>query len=99
MNTQGPVVKFLYTNHRGELRSVRVAPGGSVWFGSTEHYPQPQALFTAWDLDREAPRTYALAFVHAWNFPAPEEGEPFDTEPPATSPKGEKDDPKAGEPS
>ena len=59
-------VTFTYRNHRGIVRTVR-ALNGHVWQGSTEHHPEPQALLTAWDLDRAAWRTYALAQVIAWN--------------------------------
>lgn len=59
-------VTFIYRNHRGEERTVRVLDG-HIWHGVSAHYPEPQALLTAWDIDRAAWRTYALSRVIAWN--------------------------------
>ena len=63
-------VSFLYKNHRGVDRIVTVqASTICVWNGSTEHHKAIQPLMTAWDLDRDAERTYALRAVIAWYLP------------------------------
>lgn len=58
------IVHFTYTNHRGEVRAVRIdAATAHLWTGETECHPERQELLTAWDLDRNAERTYALRDV------------------------------------
>ncbi len=52
-------ITFIYTNHRGETRARRVLPL-SIWFGSTEWYPEPQWLLRARCLDHDAERDFAL---------------------------------------
>lgn len=61
------IVEFVYENHRGELREVRIdAATAHMWAGATAYYPEPQPLMTAWDLDRCEERTFALKRVRSW---------------------------------
>lgn len=61
------LVAFVYENHRGELRGVRVDGATALlWDGTTAYYPERQTLLTAWDLDRCAERTFALRRVRSW---------------------------------
>jgi predicted DNA-binding transcriptional regulator YafY len=56
---------FRYRNYKGEEGMRRVIPGRIYWDAS-EWHPEPQWLFDAWDLDKEAHRTFALKDVLAW---------------------------------
>jgi hypothetical protein len=61
------IVTFEYRNHRGEVRTVRInALAAHMWTGSTRHYPDEQPLLTAWDMDRQDERTYAMRNVLSW---------------------------------
>lgn len=61
------IVPFMYENHRGELREVRIdAATAHMWSGTTAYYPEHQPLLTAWDMDRGEERTYALRRVRSW---------------------------------
>lgn len=55
----GQEVRFWYTNHRGEfdLRHVRI---DTVWYGTTDWYPEPQMLVHGYDFHKEADRDFAL---------------------------------------
>jgi hypothetical protein len=67
------VVTFRYTNHRGETATRRVIPQG-VGFLATEWHPEPQWLLHAYDLDRGADRSFALAGISGWSPAAGGEG-------------------------
>ena len=58
--TSGTVIRFRYTNHRGET-AQRHARFFSFGFGTTEYYQTPQWLMRALDLDRNLERTFAMA--------------------------------------
>lgn len=51
--------RFTYTNWRGETSERTIQPK-YVWFGSTEWHPEPQWLLTAFDLEKNAHRDFAL---------------------------------------
>jgi hypothetical protein len=59
-----------YTNHRGERasRRIRPVPNGIFW-GKTEWHPQRQWLLDAFDYEKNAPRTFAVAQIHSWRSP------------------------------
>lgn len=62
----GLYVEFTYTNWRGETSTRRVMPV-SLWFGTTEHHPDPQWLMDAKDIGKDfALRTFALKGVRGW---------------------------------
>lgn len=50
-------ITFDYTNWRGEERHRR-AVIRSVYFGTTEYYPEPTWLLDGVDLERNVERTY-----------------------------------------
>jgi len=74
-----PPVEFTYRNHRGAVERRRVIPVDAR-FGSTEWRPEPQWLLDAYDVDRRAYRTFALADV--LTPPAPPAGLVWRAEPP-----------------
>ncbi|USN16555.1 hypothetical protein POLEWNIK_00290 [Brevundimonas phage vB_BpoS-Polewnik] len=52
---------FTYKNYRGEVGRRRVrARDIHVSFGATHYHPEPQIIFRAFDLDKEAVREFAL---------------------------------------
>ena len=55
-------LEFIYKNHAGETALRRVIPG-RIWWGTTDYYPEAQWLLTAYDLDRQAERTFALTSI------------------------------------
>ena len=36
----------------------------NVWFGTTEHHPDPQWLITAWDFKAQNTRDFAMVNIH-----------------------------------
>lgn len=54
-----PPLVFGYTNWRGEFSSRRAVPI-RIFFGATEHHPEPQWLMEAQDLDKGAVRIFAV---------------------------------------
>jgi predicted DNA-binding transcriptional regulator YafY len=56
------VLRIVYTNYRGEKAERRVVPE-RIWFGSTDWHPHAQWLLEAFDLDRNASRSFALADI------------------------------------
>jgi predicted DNA-binding transcriptional regulator YafY len=58
-------VEILYTNHRGEASWRKILPH-RLHFGSTEYHPGPQWLLDAYDVGKEADRTFALKDIHLW---------------------------------
>lgn len=49
----------MYRNRKGET-DVRFVKPIQIYFGSTEHYKEPQWLMKAWDVVKEAERTFAM---------------------------------------
>jgi predicted DNA-binding transcriptional regulator YafY len=58
-------VTFTYKNYRGEA-SVRLVRPIMVAFGSTGFHPEPQWLLHAWDINKEAERTFAMKDIKDW---------------------------------
>lgn len=54
-----------YTNYRGERSLRRIRPTAWDW-GSNEWHTDEQWLLVAWDLDKDASRTFALSGIHSW---------------------------------
>ena len=54
-----PDVEFTYTNWKGETKQRR-AVLTCLWWGSNEWHKEPQLLVYGYDLDKKAPRTYAV---------------------------------------
>lgn len=55
----GAPITLTYTNWKGETAQRTIIPR-RVWWGSTEWHPEPQWLLTAFDVDKEAERDFAL---------------------------------------
>lgn len=55
-----PTLMFIYKNWRGETDVRMVTKPGPIFWGSTEYHPEEQWLFTAYDLEKKADRTFAL---------------------------------------
>lgn len=54
-------IHFTYKNYRGEIGRRRVrARDIHVSFGATHYHPEPQIIFRAFDLDKEAVREFAM---------------------------------------
>ena len=53
-----------YTNWRGERRE-RVIEPRRVWFGTTEHHPEPQWFLAALDVEKDQTRDFALRDIHS----------------------------------
>jgi predicted DNA-binding transcriptional regulator YafY len=62
-------VTFTYKNYRGET-SVRLVRPVMVSFGTTGFHPEPQWLLHAWDVNKDAERTFAMKDIRDWD-PAP----------------------------
>ena len=60
------MVVIRYTNYRAETSIRRVVPI-RIRFASSEWHPAEQWIMDAFDLDRQAERSFALADVHEWN--------------------------------
>jgi hypothetical protein len=53
-------IEVLYTNHRGETRTRLIVPMGLRW-GVTQWHPEPGWLLDAWDIEKDARRSFSLA--------------------------------------
>lgn len=62
---QTDVVTFTYKNHRGET-SVRLVRPIMIAFGANAFHREPQWLLRAWDLNKEAERTFAMKDIRDW---------------------------------
>jgi predicted DNA-binding transcriptional regulator YafY len=65
LSEQGQAVRILYKNYKGETSWRRIVPG-QVRFGANEWHPQAQWLMDALDLDKGAPRSFAMAEIQQW---------------------------------
>lgn len=68
VNTRtGDLVEFVYTNHEGKVATRRVIVRGFK-YGANAWYPENQWFLHTYDLDKEAPRSFALANIQATSF-------------------------------
>ena len=58
-------VSIDYTNYKGE-RKIRIILPQMIWFGHTEHHPEHQWILEAWDLEKNALRSFAMRDIHKW---------------------------------
>jgi predicted DNA-binding transcriptional regulator YafY len=58
-------ITFTYKNYRGEI-SVRFVRPIMLSFGTTKYHLEPQWLLHAWDLNKEAERTFAMKDIKDW---------------------------------
>lgn len=66
---EGEPVVIGYINYRGKASCRRILPR-TIRFAASEWHPEPQWLLDAYDLDKQAERSFALNNVMAWNVPA-----------------------------
>ncbi len=59
------IVTFRYRNHQGEIADRRVIPY-DLRRGSSDHHPERQWLMNAFDLVRNAPRSFAVRDILGW---------------------------------
>jgi predicted DNA-binding transcriptional regulator YafY len=65
MSTDRIAVQIHYTNHRGETARRRIIPH-QIRFGASEWHPREQWLLDAYDVDKQAERSFALADIREW---------------------------------
>ena len=63
------VVHIVYTNYKGETGVRKILPK-ELKFGSSDYHPEPQWLLTAFDVDKQAERTFAVKDIKAWFMPS-----------------------------
>jgi predicted DNA-binding transcriptional regulator YafY len=59
-------VTIRYTNYRGETADRRIIPR-RIRFASTDWHPEAQWLLDAYDLDRQAERSFAMRDIANWS--------------------------------
>ena len=59
-------VKILYTNYRGETSMRNIIPK-EIIYSSNEWHKEEQWLLVAYDIDKEANRTFACKDIKEWN--------------------------------
>lgn len=59
MTLESTFLTFTYTNWKGATDLRTVVPN-RIWFGVTEYHPEPQWFLTAFDVDKQAERDFAL---------------------------------------
>ena len=65
MSEDNKTVRILYTNYRDETAMRSIVPD-RIHFASTEWHTDPQWLLDAFDLERNAMRSFALKDIRAW---------------------------------
>jgi predicted DNA-binding transcriptional regulator YafY len=58
-------VKILYKNYRGEVSYRTIVPK-SIDFTATEWHTEEQWILTAFDIDKDADRGFAIADIKEW---------------------------------
>jgi len=58
-------VKILYKNYKGEITYRTIIPK-SIKFMATEWHPEEQWILTAFDLDKNADRGFAIIDIKEW---------------------------------
>jgi len=57
--------KILYTNYRGETKIREIIPKELI-FTSTEWHPEEQWCLRAFDIEKQAERTFACKDIKSW---------------------------------
>lgn len=60
------VIQIRYTNYKGETAVRRIVPI-RIRFAASEWHPGEQWLMDAFDVDRQAERSFAMADIRDWN--------------------------------
>ncbi len=58
-------VRIMYTNYRGETGERKIIPQ-RIYFGKTDYHPEEQWLLVAFDIDKNAERTFAIKDIQKW---------------------------------
>lgn len=58
-------VSILYTNYRGESAVRKIIPC-KIWYGKTKWHIEKQWLLNAYDLEKNADRSFAMKDIRAW---------------------------------
>lgn len=58
-------VRIKYTNYKGETHWRHITPE-YIHFGKTEFHEEPQWLLHATDVDKQAPRDFAMKDIISW---------------------------------
>ncbi len=59
------VVEVVYTNWEGKTAIRKILPM-RLYFGETEYHKGQQFLLECFDVDKQAPRTYAVRDIGKW---------------------------------
>lgn len=62
-------VRIVYTNHEGRTKIRNISPQ-AIRFGYSKWHPKQQWLLDAFDLDKNADRTFAMNGIVAWGVEA-----------------------------
>jgi hypothetical protein len=65
MSETKETVEIVYTNYRGETAVRKVNPK-RIWFGKTDWHPEEQWLLDAFDIAKQADRSFAMKDIRAW---------------------------------
>lgn len=66
-NVPGPHVLINYKNHRGEVADRIIRPPFAIVFDSNQWHPEPQWLLKAWDVEKNAERSFAMKDIRSWD--------------------------------
>lgn len=64
-NNKDKIIEIIYTNYRGETSNRKIIPQ-NIWFGETEWHPQKQWLLDAFDINKNANRSFAMKDIKSW---------------------------------
>lgn len=59
------IVEIVYTNWKGVTAIRHIIPK-DIFFGSTEWHTEEQWLLNAFDVDKQADRSFALRDIKSW---------------------------------
>jgi len=65
MNKEKELVSIVYTNYRGETALRKIVPK-RMWFGKTDWHPEEGWLLDAFDIEKDAERSFAIKDIKAW---------------------------------
>ena len=58
-------VTIKYTNHRGETQDRNIRPQ-NIEYGVSQWHRKPQWILHAWDIDKNAQRSFAMVDIQQW---------------------------------
>jgi predicted DNA-binding transcriptional regulator YafY len=65
MEITNETVNIVYTNYRNETAVRKVVPK-KIWFGGTDWHPEEQWLLDAYDIEKQADRSFAMKDIRSW---------------------------------